>query len=528
MDLFNNVYFSFFLIVTIGFLIGRIKIKGISLDVSAVIFIALLFGHFGVIIPKNFQQIGLVLFIFTIGMQSGPGFFDSFKKQGKQLAILASVLIVTSGIVTIAVTYLFDIDTNISIGLLTGALTSTPGLAAAIDSTGSPLASIGYGVAYPFGVIGVILFVSFLPKIMRTDIKKAEKDFESEVKADFPEIHRSSFIVENENVFGKSIRELRVRHMTQAVVSRVMHDGNGMTPTPDTILYKGDIIRAVGDEAALNQIKILIGQATDVEIPLPKQHDIRRVLVTNKEYVNRTIRQLNLLENYGATITRIRRAGINISPTPDSRIHFGDKLIIACNTENMSQVVNIFGNDNKRLSDTDFLPIALGIIIGVLLGKIAIDFGDFSFSPGLTGGVLIAGLILGRAGKTGPIMWTMTGAANQLLRQLGLLFFMAAVGTSAGSKIVEIFQTNGIDLFVAGAIITLVPMIVATIIAKVFFKMNILSVLGALTGSMTSTPGLAAVDTMTDTNAPSVAYATVYPLAMVLLIIIVQTLSTIL
>jgi putative transport protein len=525
MELFSNVYFSFFLIVSLGFLLGRIKIKGISLDVSAVIFIALVFGHYGVIIPKDFQQIGLVLFIFTIGIQAGPGFFASFKKHGKNLAILSSTLILVAGLTTLGVTYFFNIDMNIGIGLLTGALTSTPGLAAAIEITGSPLASIGYGVAYPFGVIGVILFVSLIPKIMRSNIKEAEKQYESEINSNFPEIKKSNFIVENENVEGKSIGELRIRYMTKAVVSRVMHKENAVTPTPKTILHKGDIIKAVGDSDALKRIQLLIGSETNIEIPLSTRYDVRRVLVTNKSCVNKTIRQLNLLENYGATITRITRAGINISPSPESRFQFGDKVMIATGSDNMKQVVNVFGNDDRRLSDTDFLPIAMGIIIGVLIGKMNISVGNFSFSPGLTGGVLISGLMLGRIGKTGSILWTMTSGANQLIRQLGLLFFLAAVGTSAGSQLVEIFMENGVDMFIAGAIITIVPMIITSIVAKLMFKMNILTLLGALTGSMTSTPGLAAVDTLTDTNAPSVAYATVYPLAMVLLIIVVQLLG---
>jgi putative transport protein len=525
MDLFTNTYFSFFLIVTLGFLLGRVKIKGISLDVSAVIFIALLFGHFGVVIPSDIQQIGLVLFIFTIGIQAGPGFFSSFRKQGKNLTILASTLIIIAGLTTVGVTYLFDIDMNIGIGLLTGALTSTPGLAAAIDTTGSPLASIGYGVAYPFGVLGVILFVSFLPKILKKKIAVAEQDYEAEVKHDFPEIDKANFIVENGNVLGKSIGELRIRFMTKAVVSRVMHEGFAVTPTPETVLQKGDIIKAVGDSEALKRIELLIGPKTETEIPLSNKYDVQRILVTNKEHVNKTIKQLNLFENYGATITRITRAGINFSPSPNSRIQFGDKIMIACETDNMKQVMNVFGNDDSRLSDTDFLPIALGIILGVLVGKISIQAGNFDFNLGLTGGVLVTGLLLGRTGKTGPVLWTMTSAANQLLRQLGLLFFMAAVGTSAGAQLVDIFMQNGVNMFIAGAIITIVPMLITTVVAKLLFKMNILTLLGALTGSMTSTPGLAAVTSMTRTNAPSIAYATVYPLAMVLLIIVVQLLG---
>src|SRR5680860_1293003 len=220
MELLTNSYFALFSIVALGFALGRIKIFGLTLDVSAVIFVALIFGHFGVIIPKDFQYLGLVLFIFTIGIQAGPGFFESFKKDGRQLAVFATMLILIAGVITVIMISVFDIDKNIAIGLFTGALTSTPGLAAAIDYTGSPLASIGYGVGYPFGVIGVILFIRFLPKILRISLKKSEEEFDSKIKDEFPEILRRNFIVENENIFGKSIGELRIRFMTKAVVSR--------------------------------------------------------------------------------------------------------------------------------------------------------------------------------------------------------------------------------------------------------------------------------------------------------------------
>ncbi len=318
MELLANSYFALFLIVALGFILGRIKIFGLSLDVSAVIFVALIFGHFGVIVPKDFQYLGLVLFIFTIGIQAGPGFFESFKKEGRQLASFATLLIVVAGLITLLIIYVFNIDKNIAIGLFTGALTSTPGLAAAIDSTGSPLASIGYGVGYPFGVIGVILFIRFLPKILGVSLQKSEEDFESKVKEEFPEIVRKNFVVENENVVGKTIGELRIRYMTKAVVSRVLHNKTAITPSPETILHKGDLIKAVGTEEALHRVELLIGPATEEEIPLDPNYDVRTVLVTNKEVVNKTIGQLNLLHTYNATITRIRRSGINISPSPNS------------------------------------------------------------------------------------------------------------------------------------------------------------------------------------------------------------------
>jgi putative transport protein len=525
MELLSNSYFALFVIVALGVILGHIKIFGLSLDVSAIIFVAMVFGHFGVIVPKDFQYLGLVLFVFTIGIQAGPGFFESFRRDGRQLATFATLLIVSAGLISLVVVYVFEVDKNIVVGLLTGALTSTPGLAAAIDYTGSPLASIGYGVAYPFGVIGVILFIRFLPKILKTPIEEAEQEYESKMKDEFPEILRKNYIVENKNVVGKAIGELRVRAITKAVISRVVHKGEAITPTPNTILQKGDLIKVVGTQQALEDTKLLIGSETDEEIPLSPEYDVRSVLVTNKEVVNKTIYQINLLQTYNATITRIRRSGINISPRPNSKLLFGDKLVIASSKANMEMVSKIFGDDRKRLSDTDILPIALGIILGVIVGKLNIVLGNFSFSPGLTGGVLIVGLVLSKLGKTGPILWTMTGAANQLVRQFGLILFLAAVGTSAGAEIVSIFEQYGVKIFLYGALITIVPMIIAGVAGKWLFKMNILSLIGAMSGSMTSTPGLAAADSMTDTNAHSIAYATVYPVAMVLLIVLVQIIA---
>jgi len=315
--------------------------------------------------------------------------------------------------------------------------------------------------------------------------------------------------------------------MTKAVVSRVVHDGIAATPTSGTVLQKGDVIKAVGTAEALERVELLIGPRLDEEIPLDSKYDVRSVLITNKEVVNKTIGQINLLQTYNATITRIRRSGIDISPSPNSKLQFGDKLIIASSKANMEMVARIFGDDKKRLSDTDILPVALGIILGVLVGKININLGDFSFSPGLTGGVLIVALVVSRIGKTGPIIWTMSSSANQLLRQLGLIFFLAAVGTGAGADLVDTFNTYGYQLFLYGGVLTLLPMIISALVGKWFFKMNVLTMLGAISGSMTSTPGLAAADSMTDTNAHSIAYATVYPVAMVLLIVVVQIITSV-
>ncbi len=526
MELVLSEYFALFVIICLGFILGSIKIKGISLDISAIIFVALIFGHYGVVMPSIIGKLGLILFIYTIGMQAGPGFFESFQKQGRDLFILATIIVGSASLITFGAWWWSGIDMSVAIGLLTGALTSTPGLAAAIDATGSPLVSIGYGIAYPFGVIGVILFVRLYPKLTRADIKKAEQDYEKMSETGFPEIISKTFRVENESVIGRSISELRIRSMTQAVISRILHEQEAIAPSPEVLLYKGDLVKAVGTEDALRKFHLLIGPETNEEIPLHKSYEVQSILVTNKKAANHSLISFNLWGNYQSTVTRIRRSGIDITPSPSIKIQMGDKLTVASSRENMKQVVRIFGNDDKRLSDTDFFPIAAGIVLGILIGKLSLSFGDdLTFSLGLTGGVLAVAMVLSRLGRTGPVVWSMSGAATQLLRQVGLMFFLVEVGTDAGSRLVETYTEYGIQLFIIGGIITLIPMLLAVIAARFMKKMNILSLLGGLTGSMTSTPGLAAVDPMTDTNAPAIAYATVYPVAMVLLIIFTQVLA---
>lgn len=527
--LLQSSYFALFLIVALGFVLGRINFKGISLDVSAVIFIALLFGHFGVIIPKELGNFGLVLFIFTIGIQAGPGFFDSFRSKGKVL-ILITLLIIGSACMTgILFKYLLHIDMAETVGLIAGSLTSTPGLAAAIDSSQSSAASIAYGIAYPFGVIGVILFIKLLPGLLRLDIKKEEKRLEMQQRDKYPEIYTGTFRVTNENIFNKSLIQLQIRTMTGAVISRVKHGDKTEVPSAKTMLYQGDLVKAVGSEYALAQLGVLVGERLQEDLPLATSYELQSLLLTKKEVIGKTLGSLNLQQNFGCTVTRIRRSGIDLSPEPGLTLKFGDKLLVVGHQDSLKELAKLLGNDEKRLSDTDFFPIAMGIVLGVLVGKINISFSDsFSFSPGLTGGILLTALVLSSVGKTGPILWSMSGAANLLLRQLGLLLFLAEVGTSAGANLVETFRESGWALFGAGVAITLVPMIVAVAVGYFVFKINLFDLMGTITGGMTSTPGLAAAGSMTDSDAPSVAYATVYPIAMVFLIVFIQVIAILL
>jgi putative transport protein len=525
MELITNPVFALFVIISIGFILGNINIKGFSFDVSAVLFVALAFGHFGIIVPQVIERIGMVLFIFTVGIQAGPGFMSSFKKQGRKLAVMATLIVLIGVLLALAAMHIFKIDSALMVGILCGALTSTPGLTVAIDATSSPLASIGYGIAYPVGVIGVIIFVRLLPRLLKIDLAKENKRVEQAERSAFPSISYAHFVVENESVTGKSLNEINLRSMTGATVSRVQHNESCFTPLYNTKLSKGDVIRAVGSEQALTKVEVLVGSRVNKQVPLGKDYTVEQLLVTNKELIGKTLDELSLHHNFDAVVTRIRRSGIDIAPSPDLHVRFSDKLTVACPKESVSGLGSLLGNDEKLLSDTDFLPIALGIVIGILIGYVELSFsGRFSLGLGLSGGVLIAALVLSGIGRTGPIVWTMSGSANQLLRQMGLLFFLAAVGTKAGEHLMETITESGVTLLLIGLTITILPMAIALALNKFFFKFNLFELLGAITGGMTSTPGLAACDTLTTSNTPGRAYASVYPIAMVVLIIFVQIL----
>jgi putative transport protein len=424
--------------------------------------------------------------------------------------------------------FLIDIQVPLAIGIFNGALTSTPGLAAAIDATGNPVTAVGYGLAYPAGVIGVILFMQLFPRLLKINLKKEEEAYHEEILEDHPAISNRILRITNQNIDGKTLRELNIRIMTGAVISRVKHGSIIFTPKPNTQLFMNDLVKVVGNLESLAKAEVLIGEPVNEDLPFDERYIVNWVLATNKQIVNKSIKEINLTA-LNATITRIRRSGIDLTPNPNLRLRFGDKLLISGSSQEMGQVMKLLGNDEKRLSETNFLPISLGIVIGILLGTITIPvFGLFDFRLGLTGGVLTAALVLSRIGKTGPIIWSMSGSGNQLMRKLGLLMFMAAVGTQAGSELSGIMQDNVVLLLITGLSITFVPMILTAVVGHYFFRINFLTLLGVIAGSMTSTPGLAALDSKTDCEAAAIGYATVYPFALVLMILASQLLAILL
>ena len=356
--LLQSSYFALFLIIALGFILGRIQIKGLSLDVSAVIFIALLFGHFGVIIPKELGNFGLVLFIFTIGIQAGPGFFDSFRSKGKTLIILTILIVGSASLTGLILKYVVGIDTPSLVGLIAGALTSTPGLAVAIDSTHSSSASIAYGIAYPFGVIGVILFIKLLPKLLRKDLIAEAKALEVQRKGKYPPLHTATFRITHANIFGKTLAQLQLRSMTGAVISRIKHKDRTSIPVAQTILHEGDMIKAVGNDKSLEQLALLVGERVENDLPFGSTQELQSLLVTNKNVINKSLGYLNLQRTFNCTVTRVRRSGIDLSPEPELMLKFGDKLMVAGEKEDIKELGQVFGNDEKKLSDTDFFPIA--------------------------------------------------------------------------------------------------------------------------------------------------------------------------
>lgn len=523
-DLYHQGYFVLFLILSLGIVLGNVRYKGFSLDSSAVIFVALLLGHWGYRVPSEFQTLGLLLFIFTIGIQAGPGFFDVFLRHGRKLIVISLVLIGSAAALTAVAILLLDLDVPIAVGLFNGALTSTPGLAAGIEATGSQNAAVGYGLAYPIGVLGVILFIGLAPQLFKVNIKKQEQDYIDALHEEHPELKSRVFRITNSNVEGRSLAELDLRNMTQAIISRVKVGSESFVPTANTRLRTGDLVKAVGDEQALKRLETVLGEPVQEELTFDDNYFVEWLLVTNRSVVNRSLREIGL-GVWNATITRIRRSGIDLKPLPHSKLRFGDKVLISGSSQGMPKVRKLMGNDEKRLSETNFLPISLGIVIGVLVGTIHIPIGNVNFSLSLTGGVLLSALILSNIGKTGPIIWSMSGGSNQLLRRLGLLMFMATVGTGAGSELAMVMNQQGMTLVLTGAVITILPMIIGLLIGHYVLKVNFLTLLGVITGSMTSTPGLGAIDSKTESEAPAVGYATVYPASLVLMIVLSQLLA---
>ena len=531
MSLFHNPVFILFMVIASGELIGHIKLRSFSLGSSAVIFTGLAFGHFGLTLPMEFQTLGLVLFIYSVGLQAGPGFLSSFKQQGMNLSLGALLLVSVGFAATLLCSWLFGFDAGIATGLFSGALTSTPGLAVAVETIGDPLTPAAYGLTYCFGVVGVILFVSLLPKLMGVNLEKEEQTLKNESNRDHPGIIHEHIEITNPNIYGKKVAELDLANIAPVILTRLLRRGAAEPEIiyGNTALQEGDKLRIVGDKTAIDKATLLLGQPVPEEINFNRGLTKKRLLVSKHTAVGYSIEALNLKKTFNIQISRINRNGFELTPNQNTRLHVGDVLHVVGEEESIENAARLLGNNTRETFRTDLGPIILGLLIGCLLGQVPLSLpfiGEFSL--GLSGGVLLAGLLLSNLYKTGPLIWDIPSTSNSFIRQLGLLLFLATVGTRTGAIILETLQQQGSSLFIAGIIVTLLPLGITLLACRYLLNIRFLHMLGVMTGGMTSTPGLASISTLVETPFSASAYATVYPVALIGMIFFTKLLALIL
>jgi putative transport protein len=512
-----------FAIITLGTLLGQVTVKGISLGTSGVIFVALAFGHFGLQIPAGVSSLGVVLFVYAVGLQAGPRFFKAFRSNGLSFAMLAIATLAVGFITTMVMSYILNIEPALGVGLYTGSLTTTPGLAAALEALDDPNVSVGYGIAYPFGVVGVVLFAQLLPKILGIDMKAEAQKLEKVSSG--PQIRVEWLAVKNPQIVDKTIEEISSARLSDANFSRVCKGKTTMTARSDIKLELGDKVRVVGTDEQIKQMTLAIGPRVEYAEEGPSDIATYTVFVTEEALVGHTLHELKIRETYGIVITRHWRNDHERVPTGSSRLEIGDTIRIVGAEADAKAFIKIVGNQERKLQETHFLPLSLTLLLGVLVGLIPIPFPGGSFKLGAAGGPLLVALLAGHFSRIGPISFRVPVAARFFIRELGLIFFLAGAGTKAGANFVEVISQQGPALFLAGVVITLVPMTVAFILARWLMKLDILSSLGAICGSMTSTPGLGAVCTAANSDYPALSYATVYPVALIIVTLLAKFLA---
>ncbi len=528
MALLHNHIFLLLLITLLGAALGKLHYRSFSLGISGIIFVALPFGHFGYTLPVDFQTLGLVLFIYSVGLQAGPGFFHTFRKKGLNLSLGALAVIATGFVSAVAMSLIFDFDASITAGLFAGALTSTPGLAVAVETAGGNGAPAAYGLTYFFGVIGVILCIQLFPKILGISLEKEEQRLDEEATKVTEPITFFHIELSNPNIFNKKVKDLGLNDVAPVVFTRLLRN-NASEPElvrGETLLKEGDHLRIAGREKDLEQIGPFLGHRIESEIEFDRVLEHKRIVVSQSNITGVNLSQLNCREVFNVQVSRVTRNGIDLPATPNLRLHLGDVVHAVGDSRSLANIARIFGNNVKETYRVNPLSIFIGLLLGFLLGKIPLYF-PFAgkFTLGTTGGVLAAGILLSNLYKTGPFIWEIPSHVNAFLRDLGLILFMATVGTSTGATILVTLANQGLVLFFAGMVVTLVPLLAALLLCWYVLKLPFLRVLGVMAGSMTSTPGLAAVTELSTTHYASSAYATVYPVALVGMILCTKLLT---
>ncbi|OCA85752.1 YidE/YbjL duplication [Bacillus sp. FJAT-27225] len=517
-----------FFILFLGSALGKVSVKGLSLRTSGVLFIAMIFGHYGYQIPDTIQQLGLSLFIVAVGLQAGPRFFRMMKTSGIVFGIIGLVIVLTGALVTILVTNLFNLSPALGIGIMTGALSSTPGLAAALQATNDPITSVGYGLAYPFGVLGVVLFVQLLPRLLKTDLKKDLEATSGPIRnEESPEV--LTIGITNPALNKMTLKELhfnkQFNQYNSVVISRVIRGDRNIIALGDTVILKGDHLVAVGLKNDVQKLCKQIGKKVESHFENYDHIVHRKITVGAEEMIGKTLKELGLRRKYGVTVTRIERGGFEYNQSPRWRLERGDVLLTVSSEDRLNDVEKLFSRKNLTVTNVHILSLSLILLIGILVGRAPIYLpGLGTITLGVAGGPLFIALIIGHFGKIGPIRARYFQPSNQVIGDIGLVLFLAGAGTTAGQGVVEVVSEEGVGLLFGGAMITVIPMIVGYYVSRLFFKLSIIHSLGAVCGEMTSTPGLGAASQLIDNDDPAIAYAAAYPFALIFVAIISQVL----
>ena len=534
------------LVAVVGLFIGNVKFRGVGLGIGGVLFGGIIVGHFvsqaGMTLSSDMlhviQEFGLILFVYTIGIQVGPGFFASLRVSGLRLNLFAVLIVIIGGLVTAILHKLFDIPRLVVVGIISGAVTNTPALGAGqqiLRDLGTPMAMVdqmgmSYAMAYPFGICGILFTMWMLRVIFRVNVETEAQQHESTRTNGGALIRTINIRVENPNLHNLAIKDVPILNGDKVICSRLKREETLKVPSPETVIQLGDLLHLVGQPADLHNAQLVIGQEVDTSLST-KGTDLRvaRVVVTNENVLGKRIRDLHFKERYDVVISRLNRAGVELVASSDISLQFGDILNLVGRPSAIDAVANVLGNAQQKLQQVQMLPVFIGIGLGVLLGSIPVFVPGFpaALKLGLAGGPLIMALILGRIGSIGKLYWFMPPSANLALRELGIVLFLSVVGLKSGGDFIHtLVDGEGLSWIGYGALITAVPLITVGILARMLAKMNYLTMCGMLAGSMTDPPALAFANNLHPTSgAAALSYATVYPLVMFLRIITPQLLA---
>ena len=544
-----HALFVYSIVIAIGVILGKVKFLGISLGATFVLFVGILMGHIGNLISpdeafinhntlKFIQEFGLILFVFSIGLQVGPSFFSTIKDGGMLLNGLAVCIILLNILVALAIYFgIGGVAPNEIVGILSGAVTNTPGLGAAqqalIETQGDAAGALnesmamGYAAAYPLGVVGIILSIILVKVIFKVNIKHDAKEIEDDNANSLLKPHVVTYKVTNKLIFDRSIKRLHDIMDRNFVISRLKkHDGEIVIPVADTIVSEGDLLRVVISEQDEEVFDAVIGPKMEFDWKEEQTPVVsRRIVVTNSEFSGRKLGSLRLPKGYGLNATRVNRAGLDLLASPNLSLHVGDRITVVGQLEDINRLAQRLGNSMKRLDHPNMFTIFIGIFMGIVLGSIPFALPGMSvpMKLGLAGGPLVAAILIGRYGHKIKLVTYTSSSANLMLRELGICLFLASVGLAAGANFANtVFNGTGAKWVLYGFLITFIPLIVVGCVARAKFKLNYCTLMGLISGSTTDPPALAYANKTAGNDAPAVAYSTVYPLTMFLRVVTAQ------